>query len=149
MFYVSATVDTKTLEQTFRYKVLKMLLVKGKITQDMIALLDKWRHSGFNVFCGTRIQPGDEDTMENLARCIIRASFSQERMTYINKILKHPGCGILKQNHRQGKKVTGITEATMDHSLSQIPSWEEHLYFDVEYPFDNHDVNGEAASWEF
>ena len=42
-----------------------------------------WRHSGFNMFCGSRIQPGSEDDMENLARCIIRASFSQERMTYI------------------------------------------------------------------
>ncbi len=63
MFSVSATVDTKTLEQIFRHKVLKMLLEKGKITQDMIALLDKWRHSGFNVFCGPRIQPGDEEAM--------------------------------------------------------------------------------------
>ncbi|MBC8179186.1 MAG: transposase, partial [Deltaproteobacteria bacterium] len=46
-------------------------------------MLMKWRHSGFNVFCGSRIQPGSEEAMENLARYIIRASFSQERMTYI------------------------------------------------------------------
>jgi len=46
-------------------------------------MLMNWRHSGFNVFCGSRIQPGDENAMENLARYIIRASFSQERMTYI------------------------------------------------------------------
>jgi len=45
----------------------------------------KWRHSGFNVFCGSRIQPGHEEAMENLARYIIRASFSQERMTYISE----------------------------------------------------------------
>ena len=38
-----------------------MLLTKDKITQDMIALLDKWRHSGFNVFCGPRIRPGDDE----------------------------------------------------------------------------------------
>jgi hypothetical protein len=53
-----------------------------------------WRHSGFNVFCGTRIQPGEQEAKENLARYIIRAflsricpidwrGFSQERMTYI------------------------------------------------------------------
>jgi hypothetical protein len=42
-----------------------------------------WRHSGFNVYCGARIQPGEEEAMENLARHIIRASFSQEGMTYI------------------------------------------------------------------
>ena len=33
---------------------------------------------GFNVFCGERIQPVDEKAMENLARYIVRASFSQE-----------------------------------------------------------------------
>jgi len=58
------------------------LLSKGKITQDLINMLMSWRHSGFNVFCGPRIQPGEEEAMENLARYIIRASFSQERMTY-------------------------------------------------------------------
>jgi hypothetical protein len=42
-----------------------------------------WRHSGFNVFCGARISPHDEKAMDNLARYIVRASFSQERMTYI------------------------------------------------------------------
>jgi hypothetical protein len=30
----------------------KMLLAKGKITQDVIKLLNKWRHSGFNVCVG-------------------------------------------------------------------------------------------------
>jgi hypothetical protein len=46
-------------------------------------MLMTWRHSGFNVFSGPRIQPGEEEAIENLARYIIRASFSQERMTYI------------------------------------------------------------------
>jgi hypothetical protein len=59
-----------------------MLLAREKITQEMIALLDKWRHSGFNVYAGPRILPHYENAMENLARYIIRASFSQERMTY-------------------------------------------------------------------
>jgi hypothetical protein len=59
-----------------------MLLAKGKITRDMIALLDKWRHSGFNVFFGPRILPRQDESMENLARYIVRASFSRERMTY-------------------------------------------------------------------
>ena len=60
-----------------------MLLSKGKITEDLINMLLSWRHSGFNVFSGPRIQPGEEEAMENLARYIIRASFSQERMTYV------------------------------------------------------------------
>ena len=58
---------------------------KGKITQEMIAMLSTWRHSGFHVFCGNRILPADETAMENLARYIIRASFSQERMQYLDQ----------------------------------------------------------------
>ena len=46
-------------------------------------MLMTWRHSGFNVFCGLRIQPGEEEAIENRARYIIRVSFSKERMAYI------------------------------------------------------------------
>jgi hypothetical protein len=60
-----------------------MLLAKGRITKDLIAMLSNWRHPGFQVFCGQRLFPQDETAMENLARYIIRASFSQERMQYL------------------------------------------------------------------
>jgi hypothetical protein len=62
-----------------------MLLNRGKITKEVIAMLSTWRHSGFNVFCGNRILPSDKTAMENLARYIIRASFSQERMKYMEQ----------------------------------------------------------------
>jgi hypothetical protein len=75
----------KKLEAIFRHKGFKMLLAQGKITQEMIAMLSKWRHSGFHIFCGNRISPGDEMAMENLARYVIRASFSQERMIYLDQ----------------------------------------------------------------
>ena len=77
MFKVAPRFDTKPLEEIFRHKIFKMLLSKGKITQGLVDMLMKWRHSGFNVFCGPRIQPNDEEAMENLARYIVRASFSQ------------------------------------------------------------------------
>ena len=59
-----------------------MLLKEGKITEEVVKLILSWRHSGFNVHGGHRIQPGDEKATENLARYVVRASFSQERMTY-------------------------------------------------------------------
>jgi len=83
MFRAAPHFTTRALEEIFRHKVFKILLSKGKITEDLVDMLIKWRHSGFNVFCGPKIQPGDENAMENLARYIVRASFSQERMTYI------------------------------------------------------------------
>jgi hypothetical protein len=83
MFRVAPPLDMKKLEAIFRHKVFKMLLVKGRITKDLIAMLSNWRHSGFQSFCGQRLFPQDETAMENLARYIIRASFSQERMQYL------------------------------------------------------------------
>jgi len=85
MFKVSPTFDTKPLEEIFRHKIFKMLLSKGKIIQEMVDLVMSWKNSGFNVFCGPRIQPGDEGAMDNLARYIVRASFSQERMAYLGE----------------------------------------------------------------
>ena len=85
MFRVAPPLELKKLEAIFRHKVLRMLLNKGKITKVMIAMLSTWRHSGFNIFCGNRISPKDDTAMEHLACYIIRASFSQERMKYLDQ----------------------------------------------------------------
>ena len=59
-----------------------MLLRKRKITSELIRMLDGWRHSGFNVFAGERIQPREKKSLENLAAYLVRATFSQKRMDY-------------------------------------------------------------------
>jgi len=60
-----------------------MLKAAGKINDVVIENLMNWNHSGFNAYCGNAIWPHNEDGFENLARYVIRASFSQRRMTYI------------------------------------------------------------------
>ena len=65
-----------------------MLSRKGKISEEAIKFILSWRHSDFNLHCGPRIQPGDEEAMEKLARYIIQASFSHERMTCFPDISK-------------------------------------------------------------
>ncbi len=82
-FMVCPPPDTVGLEKLFRYEIFKMLKSEGKINDVVIENMMNWRHSGFNVYCGKAIWPHNEDGLENLARYIIRASFSQERMTYI------------------------------------------------------------------
>jgi len=74
MFRVAPPLELKKLDAIFQHKVFKMLLSRGKITKEMIAMLATWRHSGFHVFCGNRISTIDDTAMENLARYIIRAS---------------------------------------------------------------------------
>ena len=81
MFRVAPSLEMKKLEAIFRHKVCKILLVRGKITKDLIAMLSNWRHSGFQVFCGQRLFPQDEKAMENLRCNIIQASFLHKRMT--------------------------------------------------------------------
>lgn len=81
-FTVVPEPDGKQIAELFRHKVLKLLLAQGKITPKRIALMDNWRQTGFNVCVGLRVQPWHRQSMENLARHIIRASFSQERMNY-------------------------------------------------------------------
>ena len=84
-FQVAPVIGRKELEDIFRHKVFKMLLSEGKITEGLVSMLMSWRHSGFNVFSSPRIYPQEETAMENLARYIIRASFSQERMSYVEE----------------------------------------------------------------
>lgn len=54
---VNLPVRLKYLEKIFSSKVLTLRLSKGKSTPDHINLLQSWRHSGFQVFCGPRIHP--------------------------------------------------------------------------------------------
>ena len=65
-----------------------MLKKRGLITDRVIGLILSWRHTGFNVYCTDRIYPRDTKSMENPARYIIRASFSQERMNYVSEASK-------------------------------------------------------------
>jgi len=88
-FYVPAIkIDTAHLEKLFIYRIFKMLLSKGFITERTVELILSWRHSGFGIYCGDRIYPKDTMSTENLARYIIRASFSQERMKYFRQEAK-------------------------------------------------------------
>jgi hypothetical protein len=82
-FYVpSIDIDTESIEKLFIHRIFKLLLKKGLITAGTVELISSRRHTGFSTCCGKRINPKDKKSTENLARYIIRASFSQERMEY-------------------------------------------------------------------
>ncbi|MFH1758145.1 MAG: transposase [Pseudomonadota bacterium] len=50
MIRVAPSVEMKKLEAIFRHRVFKMLLVRERITKDLITMISNWRHSGFRVF---------------------------------------------------------------------------------------------------
>ena len=88
-----------------------MLKKEGKITDAVIENTMSWNHSGSHVHIGERIQPNDEQGLEKLARYIIRACFSQERMVYIP----------VKKSIDEVQKPSHIPEITYDDDYSQIP----------------------------
>jgi hypothetical protein len=61
-----------------------MLKAEGKINDAVIENMLCWHHSGFNVYCGPTIWPNNGQGLEDLARYIILACFSQERMDYLS-----------------------------------------------------------------
>ena len=90
-FHMALGFRQEDLEVIFQYEVLKMLKKEGKITDAVIENMLSWRHSGFHVYIGDRIFSDDQTGLGNLARYIIRACFSQERMVYIPTEDSHDG----------------------------------------------------------
>ena len=82
-FQMAPWVTAQDLSEAFRHDVLSMLKKEEKITDAVIENIMSWHHSGFHVHISERIWPEDQQGLENLARYIIRACFSQERMVYI------------------------------------------------------------------
>lgn len=99
-----------------------MLVTRGMISRELITLLSTWRHSGFHVFCGNRIQPKEETAMENLARYIIRASFSQERMQYLD----NKGIVIYSAKDNKERKIFDALE-WLAAMCSHVPNREEQM----------------------
>ena len=120
MFRVAFPLKLKKLEAIFRHKVFRILLARGKITEEMIAMLSTWRHSGFHVFCGNCISPKNDTAMENLARDIIRVSFSQERIQYLNQE------GKVVYASKEGRTSKNFPVLEWLANLS-VPNWGEQM----------------------
>ncbi len=72
----------RLIEELFRHCVLGKLRRKGLLTPERIKLMESWRHSGFNVNAAARIGAADGSGRENLARYLIRAPFSVNKIRY-------------------------------------------------------------------
>jgi hypothetical protein len=74
--------EPEMVMRAFRHRLLKALLAREIITPQMVELLLSWRHAGFSAYQGEPVPPDDTAARERLARYILHAPFSQERMTY-------------------------------------------------------------------
>ena len=77
----------------FAKAVFKMLKKEKVISLAVINNMATWQHSGFNIHCGSPVSFSDADAMERLARYIVRAPISQERLKYIPNNMSEHGIG--------------------------------------------------------
>jgi hypothetical protein len=76
------TMSLAPIEELFRHRVCRMLRRKGLLTPERIKFMRSWAHSGFNVNSSVRIGADDATGRENLARYLIRAPFSTNKISY-------------------------------------------------------------------
>lgn len=55
---------------------------KGLLNAERVKLMESWEHPGFNIDAPVHIAAADATGRENLARYLIRAPFSGEKITY-------------------------------------------------------------------
>jgi hypothetical protein len=69
-----------------------------------------WNHSGFQPYIGDRFYPSDKTGLGNLARYIVRACFSQERMVYIPAKKSNDGikCQNINDTSSNLDKILGV-----------------------------------------
>ena len=81
LFHALPTMSLAPMEDLFRHRVCKMLMKTGLLSAERVKLMESWEHSGFNVDASVRIGVADATGRENLARYLIRAPFSAQRIT--------------------------------------------------------------------
>jgi hypothetical protein len=83
-FYVMRNIDIKPLEEIFKANIFKMLKKEEKVDDDLIRKISGWKHSGFSVHNGVRIEKDNKKGREALAQYIARNAFCQERVTCLD-----------------------------------------------------------------
>jgi hypothetical protein len=83
---------------------------EGMITDLIIDNMMGWHHSGFNLYCGKTLWPGDEEGIENLARYII---------------IKHLGLWGTRNHDPPGENPAQTVEWIYDDDYAQPPFADE------------------------
>lgn len=74
--------DHRRAEELFRHRVLRLLKNESLLSDDRIELLLSWRRSGFNIDDSVRIPAGEKQTLEHVARYMLRSPVSLSRLQW-------------------------------------------------------------------
>ena len=73
------------LVEGFYPEVFALLLAEGRITEDVVANMRSWKHSGFSVDQSVRLEAGDQEGVQRLIQYFLRCPFSQARMIEVTE----------------------------------------------------------------
>jgi len=71
---------TEPFLKLWEQEVFKLLLAEGKITEEVVANIRGWQHSGFSVDQSVRVEAKDTEGLQRLIEYFLRCPFSQARM---------------------------------------------------------------------
>ena len=69
----------------WQQEVFALLLAEGKITEETVANIRSWKHSGFSVDQSVRLQAEDQEGVRRLIQYFLRCPFSQARMIEVTQ----------------------------------------------------------------
>jgi hypothetical protein len=76
---------TEPFLKLWEQEVFALLLAEGKITEEVVANIRSWRHSGFSVDQSVRLESGDQEGVQRLIQYFLRCPFSQARMIEVTE----------------------------------------------------------------
>jgi hypothetical protein len=117
-------VDEKAAELLFREKVISLLAGEDLLGSDRLELLDSWKsgHTGFSAHNRVTLSPGDGAGLERLARYLLRAPVSLERLELDGSVVHY--------RHKRATKRRGESFDAQDflaRLLQHIPAPRLHL----------------------
>ena len=122
-FLLGISPNADDLTEPFANAVLKMLKKEKLINLAVINNMSTWQHSGFNVHCSSSVNFSDTEAIERLARYIVRAPISQERMKYIPEANSSDGEGkVIYEGKTTGRFETFSALDFLARLVTHIPN---------------------------
>jgi len=79
---------TEPFLKLWEQEVFALLLAEDKITEEVVANMRSWKHSGFSVDQSVRLEAGDHEGVQRLIQYFLRCPFSQARMIEVTEAAK-------------------------------------------------------------
>jgi hypothetical protein len=74
--------DPVRIMELFRHKLVKALLAREKISPRLVEIMQNWRHPGFSVYQGERIDADDHQARRRLTASMVHPPIALERLRY-------------------------------------------------------------------